>query len=1036
MLRLRWFILFIGLIYCGQLISQEPPNSRFLNFGSKDGLTEKYIYSITQDKKGYIWLGTGTGLFRYDGINFTVTRSPLDKNGSTISNILQAIYTDPTGNLWLGSLNDLQCYDPRTNHFWRPGQKDSSFRKLGSHYITRFSPGAENEIYIQTFNSFFYRFNPTDSSLIDFAKAYPRDAPRNTIKVLEEKDAVLAVHINGIYRFSHSGKFEGFFPFPYKNDEITNAARGNEGVLLTSYVHGLLVFDPVTGRYSTSSYNQPVLEKNNLLSLLEKNGECWIGSYPLFCSKANGSLLSWQNTRTNEYELTASKIGDLFFDRENNLWICSHNGLSMLPWQNQQIRNIELKEKGTNNQIEPTGVFGIPGSKDLLITNTSTAGLVYYEASKGSVSVMTNPVEKDPQARRIIGLLYRQDGSIYASDDKQLFAVDLRTRSLKPFVLQDQDGKPLRMMGRNVIDKKGKVWISSINNGFYTWEPVTNKLTHYNKTVADPRAVTISDNTLYPCIADSRNHIWFTSLTGVYELDQINNKWTWHNAEGLKNIPPITQTIYIAEDRLGHIWVSTQNNGLYEIVKQKDSTLYYNYGKNSGIGLSTDYCNKMKLDKKSGLLWLSTINGLHRFDPVNKRILSSFTVQNGLARDGGGYTFNITEEGQLVNLYYGAASIIDLNSFRYNTDPPVVEFTSLRVMDKEVVYELDTSKALELDHNRNFLEIGFAALQFNNHNQLQYAYQLEGADKDWIYSGNRNEVTYSGLAPGTYVFKVKAANNDGVWSTTERWLRVVVLPPFWKTPWFIAVCAALLAAGLWLLYRLRMKSVRREEQMKNTFHQRIADMEMRALRAQMNPHFIFNSLNSIQKYILKNDHFAASQYLTKFSRLIRLILDHSNQNNILLASEAELLRLYCEMESLRFDQRFEYSIDMGPALQPDTVEIPSMLIQPYVENAIWHGLLHKDSVGRLQIRFEKNAKGHLLVTIEDDGVGRKKAMELKSKQVLKKKSYGMQITEDRIALINRLNHIQATSTITDLYDEQGQATGTRVVLEIPQLPVS
>lgn len=1036
MLRPGWIIWMIGLLLCGRLMGQEPQHTRFLNFGSKDGLTDKYIYSVTQDKKGFIWLGTGTGLFRYDGVNFTVTRSPLDKNGSTISNILQAVYTDQSGNLWLGSLNDLQCYDPRSNHFWRPRQSDSVVRKLGSHYITRFSPGRENALYVQTFNYFFYRFNLADSSLIDFSKAYPADAPRNTIKVIEEKESVFAVHINGIYRFSRSGQFEGFFPFPFSTDEITNAARGQEGILLTSYVHGLQVFDPVTGRYSVSRYNRPELEKNNLLSLLESNGDCWIGSYPLFCSKANGPLFSWQNTRVNEYELFASKIGDLFFDRENNLWICSHNGLSMLPWQNQQISNIELKEKGTNNQVEPTGVFGVPGSKDLLITNTSSAGLVYYDAVAKQITVLPNPVEKDPLAKRIISLLYLPDGSVYASDDKQLFSVDLRARRLIPFSLQDQDGKPLRMMGRNVIDRKGTVWISSINNGYYTWEPASNKLIHYNKTVADPKAVPISDNTLYPCLVDSRDHIWFTSLTGVYELDPVSNKWTWHNAEGVKDLPPITQTIYVAEDLQGHIWVSTQNNGLYEIVREQDSTRYFNYGKNSGIGLNTDYCNKIKLDKKTGLLWLNTINGLHRFDPVKKRILSSFTVQNGLARDGGGYTFSITEEGQLVNLYYGAASIIDLNTYQFNTRPPLVELTSLRVMDKEVLYETDSIKGLTLDHNGNFLQISFAALQFNNHNQLQYAYQLEGADKDWIYAGSRNEVSYSGLAPGAYTFRVKAANNDGVWSTTERRLRVIVLPPFWKNPWFIAVCAALLAAGLWLLYRLRLKSVRREEQLKNSFHQQIADMEMRALRAQMNPHFIFNSLNSIQKYILKNDHFAASQYLTKFSRLIRLILDHSNQNNILLASEAELLRLYCEMESLRFDQRFEYSIEMEPSLQPDTVEIPSMLIQPYVENAIWHGLLHKETVGRLLIRFGKNEKGHLLVTVEDDGVGRKKAMELRSKQVLKKKSYGMQITEDRIALINRLNHIQASCTITDLYDITGNPAGTRVVLEIPQLPVS
>ena len=208
-------------------------------------------------------------------------------------------------------------------------------------------------------------------------------------------------------------------------------------------------------------------------------------------------------------------------------------------------------------------------------------------------------------------------------------------------------------------------------------------------------------------------------------------------------------------------------------------------------------------------------------------------------------------------------------------------------------------------------------------------------------------------------------------------------------------------------------------------------MEMRALRAQMNPHFIFNSLNSIQKYILKNDQYAASQYLTKFSRLIRLILDHSNQNNILLSSETELLQLYCEMESLRFDHRFNYRIQVDASLQPDTQEIPSMLIQPYVENAIWHGLLHKETTGNLLIEFKKTADGQLIVMVEDDGVGRSRAAELKSKQVLKKKSYGMQITEDRIALINRLNKIQASCRVLDLTDEQGRPAGTRVELVIP-----
>ena len=206
---------------------------------------------------------------------------------------------------------------------------------------------------------------------------------------------------------------------------------------------------------------------------------------------------------------------------------------------------------------------------------------------------------------------------------------------------------------------------------------------------------------------------------------------------------------------------------------------------------------------------------------------------------------------------------------------------------------------------------------------------------------------------------------------------------------------------------------------------------MKALRAQMNPHFIFNSLNSIQKYILKKEHFEASQYLTRFSRLIRLILDHSNQNTILLSSELDLLRLYIEMESLRFDNSFTHTINVDKNINAESYLIPSMLIQPYVENAIWHGLLHKEDKGHLALNFSLSDSNNLKVVIEDNGVGREKAREFKSKQVLKKKSYGMQITENRIAIINKTMNINATSDIVDLKDAFGNAIGTKVILNIP-----
>jgi two-component sensor histidine kinase len=379
--------------------------------------------------------------------------------------------------------------------------------------------------------------------------------------------------------------------------------------------------------------------------------------------------------------------------------------------------------------------------------------------------------------------------------------------------------------------------------------------------------------------------------------------------------------------------------------------------------------------------------------------------------------------------------LIDLNNYRYNKTAPAVVLTSARVFDREYVYALEEKPEMKLPNNKNFLQFEFAATSFNNSNQNQYAYQLEGADKDWVYSGNRNTVSYSGLKSGTYTFKTKAANNDGIWGE-ERKIKIHIQPPFYATWWFIAATILFFSGLIFVWNRYRIQQTRKEEKLKAVFQQQIAETEMKALRAQMNPHFIFNSLNSIQKYILKNEHFEASQYLTKFSRLIRLILDHSNQSTILLSSELELLKLYVEMESLRFDNKFDYKIIAGENLLPDTVEIPSMLIQPYVENAIWHGLLHKEERGILRITFNKQSETDLTVIIEDDGIGREKAAELKSKQVLKKKSYGMQITEDRIAIINRAQNINATFEINDLKDQLGNAAGTKVVLVIPLKPLT
>lgn len=212
---------------------------------------------------------------------------------------------------------------------------------------------------------------------------------------------------------------------------------------------------------------------------------------------------------------------------------------------------------------------------------------------------------------------------------------------------------------------------------------------------------------------------------------------------------------------------------------------------------------------------------------------------------------------------------------------------------------------------------------------------------------------------------------------------------------------------------------------------KMAEVEMQALRAQMNPHFIFNCLNSINRYIVKSDQATASLYLTRFAKLIRLILDNSSSKNVLLSNELEALKLYMEMESLRFDKKFSYQITVDRNVSTDSIELPPLIIQPYVENAIWHGLLHKEGGGQLTINIKLIDEGMLECTIEDNGVGRRKAGELKSKSATSRKSLGMQLTEKRLGLLNRHAELNTSISIIDMEDEQQQPTGTKVILRIP-----
>jgi LytS/YehU family sensor histidine kinase len=334
--------------------------------------------------------------------------------------------------------------------------------------------------------------------------------------------------------------------------------------------------------------------------------------------------------------------------------------------------------------------------------------------------------------------------------------------------------------------------------------------------------------------------------------------------------------------------------------------------------------------------------------------------------------------------------------------------------------------------NENSISFEFAAINYTSSSRIKYAYQLVGFDKEWRLSENQRSANYNSLKGGHYTFKVKAMNADGLWSETMATVGIEVKAPFWQTWWFRLLFILTLSLLITILIRRRIAAIRKEsiyKQQRAVFGQKLAETEMMALRAQMNPHFIFNCMNIIDGLITDDRKEDAQDFLQKFSRLIRLVLENSQHQLVLLQQDLQALKLYIEMEAIRSNHHFSYEFDVDEELIENDYKIPPLLLQPYVENAIVHGLRNKENGGGKLLIGIKNHQNKILITVEDNGIGRKKAMQLNRENRKPHDHLGMKVTGKRIDLLKTMNHNQVEISISDVYGKD--ETGTRVEINLP-----
>jgi hypothetical protein len=451
-------------------------------------------------------------------------------------------------------------------------------------------------------------------------------------------------------------------------------------------------------------------------------------------------------------------------------------------------------------------------------------------------------------------------------------------------------------------------------------------------------------------------------------------------------------------------------------------------------GLSSDLIYCMLMDSKTEQLWIGTNQGLSRFDVAayrkdRKKHVTTYGEEEGFtgveSNSNGTY---LDENGEI---WFGTVNGLIRYSPKNFRGNPAYAKTSISGMK---LFYADTSltPGQELEYYENNISFEYVGICLTNPYKVRYRYKLTGWETEYSPPTADRIARYSNLPPGNYTFNVISCNNEGLWTPEPATFSFVIQTPVWKRPWFwlllTGIAVFILSAGI--VYRIRQ--IKAKERVETESQVAMARNELKALRAQMNPHFVFNSLNSIQHFILTNKSVDAGKYLNKFARLMRVILNNSEKSLITIREELEYLQLYLDLEEMRFEGKFTTSVHVAGDIDIDYFEIPAMLLQPYVENAILHGLTPKQGGGgKLEISLRLRANT-IICSITDNGIGREKAREMRQLSTRKDhRSLGMKITHDRLELINRLNGSQLSLTITDLYAEDGSPAGTRVDIFIP-----
>lgn len=976
---LRYCFVFLFICLTVLLHAQEL-RYQFKNYTPSDGLPSSETYQVLRDASDYMWFATDHGVTRYNGYEFETFNLP--------DNSIMGLYEDWKKRIWAFTFSG--------RLFYYENGKFTDY-KWNDKLVPAIKPGVIQALYVDSSDGVHVSSSGPVYVTITGDGVLKRQMDVN------RRARYSAVEIKKSDFFVRVVTFpQGFLNTISKYDTITEFS-------ITSAERSLIVKIPKLIQHERCRLKQLA---DGRFILYTK--DCYV----IIKSETDYSLVKTQYTIDDVEEV------------DDNIFLATEQGIQLL---NKKGEVIEKYLEGIHvTSIEKDYEGGI-------WFTTLTKGVYYLNHFR-----IKHLSQKETIIDKRVNLLHKlKDSTILAAvhgNELLRFKVGSNFKSiqlkLKDITAFHEVDRSFVLVGGSIGWFTLKLWDETIEPGSVTYFQIPNSS---NFVVKDSVLYSGLATGIYEYTVGKFKHYERHSASGFRTAKLfIENNGTilvgnhfglWRYSKG--DITPYDSTKKLLSSRITdiayydnkYLCLATRGNGM--LLLMKDSI----YQVKHADGLVSDNIRKIFIEKNK--IWLASNTGIS-IVTVNSIQPFRYTIRNITVKDGllSNEINAIIRDGEnIVVASNHGISYIDNKTVlsKQAIDLPLVvkEIKVNNVLSG--VQELTT-----LGYRKRNINISYEALNYGSAGKNNYRYRLMGFDTNWIYTNNR-EVQFTPLPYGDYQLQIQAKREYDQWENSASFIQLPIYckPPIWATTWFWVLLFTLVVFAMLLFFRNRINIIKRRQAEQKELQQRTSVSEQMALKAQMNPHFIFNSLNSIQQYVIESDVRGANEFISGFSKLIRQTLEFSSKEYITLEEEVSYLTTYLDLEKARMESKFVYKVNVRTEQPASQLMIPPLLLQPYVENALRHGVRYLKNIdGIISLSFIQYP-GLLECIIEDNGIGRTKAMELKAVNPIEYQSRGMSLTAERIALLNEGSETKIEVVIEDLKDEAGMATGTRIRVLFP-----